>query len=228
MQVDGGFRRDQAARESRRSQEPSSVSHRPLLLGQGLGVGARVCALQRLIRSAASTAGIDGRRSARRPTAPSSAGRRPRRSLPWRLRAASRVAITRFHSAASSGAQRPSAACRRRHRGDPPPSRYVHSAAAARRCPRADMPPAIARASSPAPQKVSKRLAPLIAPPVSCATHSPVASVRSIDRNTGAPSGTNAGSTAALAQPGHRQPHRAERPRARSIPGRTRSSCSRA
>ena len=36
--------------------------------------------------------------------------------------------------------------------------------------PRADMPPAISRARVPAPQKLSNRLGPLIAPPVSCAS----------------------------------------------------------
>src|SRR3546814_6958523 len=54
-------------------------------------------------------------------------------------------------------------------------------------------PPAIARAWSPAPQKLSKRLAPLIAPPVSCAIHRPFGSARSSERKTGAPSGTYLG-----------------------------------
>ena len=40
-------------------------------------------------------------------------------------------------------------------------------------------PPAIATASGPAPQNVSNRLGPLIAPPVSCATHRPSISGRS-------------------------------------------------
>ena len=61
-----------------------------------------------------------------------------------------------------------------------------------------DMPPAVASAALPAPQKVSKRLAPLIAPPVSCATQMPDASGRSRVRKTGAPSGTNLGSAATV------------------------------
>ena len=74
------------------------------------------------------------------------------------------VAVTRCHSSASSGAERAHA----------PPRPW---AAGSRPIRLADMPPAIRAASLPAPQKVSKRLAPLIAPPVSCATHRPLASV---------------------------------------------------
>ncbi len=88
-----------------------------------------------------------------------------------RLRARSRdsgriVAVTRAHSSASSGAERA--------HGRPCPW-----AAGSTPAPVADMPPAVAVACGPAPQKVSKRLAPLIAPPVSCATHKPSASGRS-------------------------------------------------
>src|SRR5204863_3119716 len=47
----------------------------------------------------------------------------------------------------------------------PPPSRLsVPTGSSSQAEPRAFMPPAIARASSPAPQKVSTRLGPLIAP----------------------------------------------------------------
>src|SRR3546814_17314104 len=47
----------------------------------------------------------------------------------------------------------------------------------------------------------SDLLAPLIAPPVSCATQMPLASARSIDSSTGAPIGPNLGSTATVAPP---------------------------
>src|SRR3546814_4331422 len=50
-------------------------------------------------------------------------------------------------------------------------------------------------------QKLSKRLAPLIAPPVSCAIQRPLGSARSSERKTGAPSGTYLGSAATLARP---------------------------
>src|SRR3546814_1852434 len=60
---------------------------------------------------------------------------------------------------------------------------YVPFGTSNQALPRADMPPAIARASAPAPQNVSTRLGPFIAPPVSCAIQIPLGSARSIDKN---------------------------------------------
>src|SRR3546814_3350795 len=70
---------------------------------------------------------------------------------------------------------------------------YVPFGTSNQALPRADMPPAIARASAPAPQNVSTRLGPFIAPPVSCAIQIPLGSARSIDKNMGAPMGMNLG-----------------------------------
>ena len=64
----------------------------------------------------------------------------------------------------------------------------------------------------PAPQKVSKRLAPLIAPPVSWAIHRPLASAGRARSSTGAPSGTKLGSAATVRSRRDRQAERAERP----------------
>ncbi len=62
------------------------------------------------------------------------------------------------------------------------------------------MAPALAPASAPAPQKKSARTPPLIAPPVSCAIIKRFKGLLLfgwvVERNTGAPKGTNFGSTA--------------------------------
>ena len=71
---------------------------------------------------------------------------------------------------------------------------------------------------APAPQKVSKRLAPLIAPPVSCATHRPLASARSSVRNTGAPKRHELRIGGDVSRGGHRHAERAERARPGQLP----------
>ena len=115
------------------------------------------------------------------------------------------VAVTRAHSSASSGLSE------RTRRGalgqqDQRLARGRHAAGDR------------ASPSAPAPQKVSKRLAPLIAPPVSCATHRPLASGRSSVRKTGAPSGTNSGIGRDRRSRRHRHAERAERARPGQLP----------
>ena len=184
MQVDACGRARPARATAAGPSSPSSVVPGAALRGGGCGRRRRRRGLRRG-RRRLGACGL-GLRPARR-----ASGRTV--STTWRQSARSSALSGRSAAAeprdraARQQQIRPGRATHRRRRSSPPPR--------------------------PAPQKVSKRLAPRIAPPVSCATHRPLARALSIPASsTGAPSGTNRGSAATLTARRHRPAERAERP----------------